>query len=346
MSSPRSASQGRRPDGSRKLVAALSAASGPRVLELIALRPADELDTRWLLDGDARVARRLTTAIRDVAAAHDGAWYRLDRLLYAVLTPPGLVPGTAALSAATAVRAVSESLADCVFHGSVSLPEEETGTQALALALARLQARARWSSRSAERQVRDVLLRLLAERRSGSSPRVAELAVRVGRELGLGLGELDVLVRAAELQDLGKLVLPDAILTKSTPLSSAEWELVRRHPVVAEEILAAAPALAPVARLVRCSQERYDGTGYPDGLRGEAIPMGARIIAVCITFDAMTTHRPYRPPAPVHSAIAELCRCAGRQFDPGVVAAFCSVLPQPGDRQAQPRAAARHVLAA
>jgi HD-GYP domain-containing protein (c-di-GMP phosphodiesterase class II) len=230
------------------------------------------------------------------------------------------------MAARAAVADSLESLADCVFHGSVSVPEEEIGTPALGLALARLQARARWSSRSAERQVRDVLLRLLSERRGGGSPRVAELAVRVGRKIGLTLGELDVLVRAAELQDIGKLLIPDAILSKSAELSTEDWEVVRRHPLVAEEILRAAPDLAPVAELVRSSQERYDGTGYPAGLAGDAIPLGSRIIAVCISYDAMTADRPYRPALPERAAIAELYLCAGRQFDPMVVSVFCAAM--------------------
>jgi two-component system cell cycle response regulator len=334
MANARTHTAGRRALGPRKLVAALDAAHlhGPQLLEVVALRPADEYDTDWLLDRDARVARRLTAALRDVADAHGGCWYRLDRMLYAVLAPEGdLTPGTAAMAARAAVGSVSESLVGCVFHGTVALPEEECGTEALGLALARLQARARWSSRSTERQVRDVLLRLLANRRTGQSPRVAELAVRVGRKLGLGLSDLDVLVRAAELGDVGRLLIPDAILHKSGSLTPEEWQIVRRHPLVAEEILSAAPALAPVARLVRASQERYDGTGYPDGTRGEAIPIGSRIIAVCVAFDAMTTERPYRPASSTGQAIAELCRCAGRQFDPRVVDAFVTLLEESGE---------------
>jgi two-component system cell cycle response regulator len=322
----------RRPETSRSLIAALGADDPkPRVLEVVAVRPADELDTRWMVGGDMRVTRRLNAALRDVADAGDATWYRLDRLLHAVLAPPDFIPGTAAMAARMAMASASPSLASCVFHGSVTLPDEETGTEALGLALARLQARARWSSRSTERQLRDVLLRVLAQRRDGASPRVAELAVQVGRRLDLALGELDVVVRAAELQDLGKMLIPDAILAKRTPLTPAEWAIVRRHPLVAEEILSAAPATAPVARLVRCSQERHDGGGYPDGLRGDAIPIGARIIAVCIAFDAMTTDRPYRAAVPVPVAIAELRRCAGRQFDPVVVEAFCSLAAEPAN---------------
>jgi hypothetical protein len=150
MSSIRLTPHARRPDGSRKLVAALEAPGhDPHILEVVTVRPADELDTHWLLDGDTRVNRRLTAAIRDVAQAHAGTVYRLDRLLYAVLAPAGMTPGTVAIAARAAVASTSEALADCVFHGTVSVPDEDTGTQALALALARLQARARPSARSA-----------------------------------------------------------------------------------------------------------------------------------------------------------------------------------------------------
>jgi plasmid stability protein len=335
-----------RPGGSRKLIATLEALRDEsHVLEVVALRPADEFDAGWMLGGDAGVARRLSGVLRTIAAEHGGTWYRLDRLLYAVVAPAAFTAGTAAMAARMAVASTSPSLESCVFHGSATVPDEETGTQALALAFARLQARARWSSRSSERQVRDVLLQMLAERRTGSSPHVAEMAIRVGRKLGLGLSELDVLVRAGELQDVGKVLIPDAIRTKATPLNPAEWEIVRRHPIVAEQILAAAPALAPVARLVRCSQERYDGEGYPDRLRGEAIPIGARVIAVCVAFDAMTTPRPYREAQSAPDAIAEICRCAGRQFDPLVVAAFCAVVDESGDMRMAPPARPRALAA-
>jgi response regulator RpfG family c-di-GMP phosphodiesterase len=97
---------------------------------------------------------------------------------------------------------------------------------------------------------------------------------------------------------------------------------------VGARILAAAPALTPVARLVRSSYERYDGSGDPDALRAEAIPLGSRVIAVCVAYDAMTSPRPYRGPLPAATAFAELRRCAGRQFDPMVVAAFCAEMYQ------------------
>jgi HD-GYP domain-containing protein (c-di-GMP phosphodiesterase class II) len=176
--------------------------------------------------------------------------------------------------------------------------------------------------------VRDVLLQILSERRAGGSavalPRVAAHAIGVGRRLGLPLSQLDDIVRAAEMQDIGMLAVPEAVLRKRGTLEPEEWAMIRRHPVVGERILAAAPALAPVARLVRSSYERFDGSGYPDGLVGEAIPLGSRVIAVCVAYDAMTSARPYREPLPAATAFEELRRCAGQQFDPVVVAAFCA----------------------
>ena len=100
--------------------------------------------------------------------------------------------------------------------------------------------------------------------------------------------------QGAELHDIGKLAVPDAILNKPGPLDEAEWAFMRRHTLVGERILAAAPALADVARLVRSSHERFDGSGYPDGLAGVSIPLGSRVIAVCDAWDAMITDRPYR----------------------------------------------------
>ena len=192
----------------------------------------------------------------------------------------------------------------------------------------RVRARSRWQRLSSERQVRDVLLQILSERRAGSSaaalPNVAAHAIGVGRRLGLALSQLDDIVRAAEMQDIGMLAVPEAVLRKRGALEPEEWAMIRRHPVVGERILGAAPAMLPVARLVRSSYERFDGSGYPDGLVGEAIPLGSRVIAVCIAYDAMTSPRPYREALPAATAFEELCRCAGHQCDPMVVSAFCA----------------------
>jgi HD-GYP domain-containing protein (c-di-GMP phosphodiesterase class II) len=155
---------------------------------------------------------------------------------------------------------------------------------------------------------------------------VAELVRLVATALGLDGDDLEQVVRAAELHDVGKVAVPDAILRKPGPLSEAEWGFMREHTVVGDRILSAAPALEGVAKLVRASHEHYDGRGYPDQLRGEEIPLGARIVAVCDAFQAMTSERPYRPALPVRDALDELHRCAGAQFDPAVVRAFALIV--------------------
>ena len=148
---------------------------------------------------------------------------------------------------------------------------------------------------------------------------------------------LDEMARAAELHDIGKMAVPDEILNKPGPLDEGELEFVRKHTIVGERILAAAPALEDVAKLVRSSHESYDGTGYPDGLAGEQIPLASRIIAVCDAFHAMTDDRPYQPAMSARDAMAELRRCKRTRFDPGVVEAICAEIeagrvPPPAER--------------
>src|SRR4029077_20872231 len=177
--------------------------------------------------------------------------------------------------------------------------------------------------------LRDVLLQALNERYPDLQAHqrgVGALVLAVGRRMGVDGEELDVLARAAELHDVGKIAIPDAILNKPDPLDEEEWRFMRRHTILGERILMAASALRPVARLVRSSHERFDGDGYPDGLRGEEIPLGARIIFVCDAYDAMTSERAYSPAIAPSEAIAELRACAGSQFDPDVVEAFVQTL--------------------
>jgi HD-GYP domain-containing protein (c-di-GMP phosphodiesterase class II) len=136
---------------------------------------------------------------------------------------------------------------------------------------------------------------------------------------------------AGELHDAGKVAIPDGILLKPGPLTEDEWAFVRRHPLIGERIVRSAPSLTRVAGLVRSTHERFDGEGYPDRLEADAIPLGSRIVAVCDAFDAMTAERPYREPVSEDDAVAELRRCAGTQFDPLVVEAFCRVLDRESD---------------
>ena len=174
----------------------------------------------------------------------------------------------------------------------------------------------------------DVLLRALAEDEPAlldHAREVAGLAASVAQALGLDRGRRGEVARAAELHDIGKLAIPADILAKRGPLAAAERELMRGHTLVGEAMICAAPTLRPVALLVRASHERWDGRGYPDGLRGEAIPLGARIVAVCDAYSAMCEDRPYGSVLSEAEALAELRRCSGSQFDPRVVQAFCHV---------------------
>jgi HD-GYP domain-containing protein (c-di-GMP phosphodiesterase class II) len=150
------------------------------------------------------------------------------------------------------------------------------------------------------------------------------MAKAVGRRLGLEGEPLDETTRAAELHDIGKMAIPDEILNKPARLTDEEYEFMKQHTLIGERMLAAAPAMGGVAKIVRASHERWDGRGYPDGLAGTDIPLAARIVAVCDSFDAMTTQRPYNRPRDTADAIAELRRCAGTQFDPDVVEAFAA----------------------
>jgi HD-GYP domain-containing protein (c-di-GMP phosphodiesterase class II) len=182
---------------------------------------------------------------------------------------------------------------------------------------------------SASRQSKDVLLRALAERNPELGTHlhdVADLAAATAETFALSPEEAEQIRLAAELHDVGKVAIPDAILHKPAPLDESEWAFIRRHTLIGERIIAAAPDLRHVATLVRSSHERIDGTGYPDGLAGEDIPLGSRIIAVCDAFDAMTSNRPYRQRTHEDAAITELRRCAGSQFDGAVVERFIEAL--------------------
>jgi HD-GYP domain-containing protein (c-di-GMP phosphodiesterase class II) len=150
---------------------------------------------------------------------------------------------------------------------------------------------------------------------------VVEMSVAVAEHLGLDASQKRNVEFTALLHDVGKIQVPKAIINKPGPLNDAEWAVMHRHTIAGEEMLRQVGGLlASVGRMVRATHERYDGGGYPDGLVGEQIPIGARIVSSCDAFSAMTTNRSYRDAMPVGHALAELRRCAGTQFDPQVVA--------------------------
>jgi two-component system cell cycle response regulator len=151
---------------------------------------------------------------------------------------------------------------------------------------------------------------------------VAALAMRLAVALGCDAAESHMIGLAGRLHDVGKVAMPDAILQKPGRLTAEEWALMRTHPSVGADVVSRVPALRALVPTIRGHHERWDGGGYPDGLSGEAISLGARIVAVADAYGAMTTARPYQPSRPPELAIAELRRCAGGQFDPAIVVAL------------------------
>ena len=155
---------------------------------------------------------------------------------------------------------------------------------------------------------------------------VADMAERVALRMGLPPSHARDVRYAALLHDVGKVAVPSEILLKPGPLTDAEWVQMRRHTIVGGDLVARIEAFAHLAPAVRASHERWDGDGYPDGISGEEIPLAARIIAVCDTYDAIVTDRPYRPARTIAQARAELCRVAGIQLDARVVEALLEEL--------------------
>ena len=315
-----------------KLACLLGSASEPWQLVLYDLNGFKRYnDTFGHPAGDA-LLERLSDKLSAIVAEH-GTAYRMGGDEFCVLMhAAGEDPLVAASVAALSERGPGFSIGAA--HGEVSIPAEGSDSAAvLQLADQRLYARKDQTREgSAVLQLRDVLLQAFRERYPELHEHqrgVGALALAVGRRMSLDGEELDVLARAAELHDVGKIAIPDAILNKAGPLDEVEWQFMHRHTILGERILMAASALRPVARLVRASHERFDGHGYPDGLKGEEIPLGARIIFVCDAYDAMTSDRAYSPAIAPAAAIKELRACAGTQFDAEVVDAFIATLAEP-----------------
>lgn len=160
----------------------------------------------------------------------------------------------------------------------------------------------------------------------GHSERVAELTLRMARVMGLPETDLVHIRRGALLHDIGKMGVPDSILLKPGPLSPDEWALMRRHPVLAYELLAPIAYLRPALDIPYCHHERWDGTGYPRGLKETQIPLAARIFALADTWDALRSDRPYRPAFRKEQAVIYIREQSGRHFDPGLVDPFLQLV--------------------
>jgi two-component system, cell cycle response regulator len=281
--------------------------------------------------GDALLAR---LGARMSQALPDAGVFRMGGDEFCLLASDVAGGARLAALAADCLHEHGSSFSIGCSYGVVGLPGETQDVEtAMVLADARMYAQKEGRRPNAAAESQRVLLRALAERSNELGQHnddVAELVEAVARELGLQQSELVPVRRAAELHDVGKLAIPDTILEKPGPLDEQEWGFMRGHTLVGERIVASATSLRDVAPIVRSTHERWDGGGYPDGLAGEEIPLGARIIAVCDAFDAMTTERPYSAAVSEQEALIELRRCTGTQFDPTVVAAFERVLARGG----------------
>ena len=281
--------------------------------------------------GDAllrRLGRNLADAVGDRGSA-----YRMGGDEFCMLAEAGA--GGMERLVEDAVNSLSEEgggFTVSAAHGSAELPRDaQDVVEALQLTDQRMYANKNSIRASATEQSSNVLLAALLEHDPdlGDHIRgVAELAVELGRAFDLEPSELETVRIAATLHDIGKLAIPEAILSKPGPLDDEEWAFIRTHTLIGERIVRAAPSLAPAAELIRSSHERFDGTGYPDGLEAAEIPLASRIISVCDAFDSMLSDRPYSPSMSVSAALAELRRKAGTQFDSEAVLAFCTLIAQ------------------
>jgi hypothetical protein len=188
------------------------------------------------------------------------------------------------------------------------------------------------SKERARRIAGDVGAAMLAAASAGTaqhSDDVVLIAEAIGERTGIAGEDAADLLTAARLHDVGKTWIPGDMLERPGPLTEEEWALMRRHTIVGEQILGSVVELREVGRLVRHSHERWDGTGYPDGLAGEEIPLGSRIIFVADAFHAIRCDRPYRAGRSAQEAAAEILRCAGTQFDPRVAEMLEEVVREP-----------------
>jgi HD-GYP domain-containing protein (c-di-GMP phosphodiesterase class II) len=312
------------------IVTTVESGSGSHVLGLFELEGLQAYNDRFGLAVGDELLRGFTVNLISSMAPLGGTAYRSDGGRFAVLAPAGRL-GEMVLAATASLRGDGNGMSLSTTYGEVAIPDEAR-EPALALQIAgqRLAAHKLRQHRSARRQAHAVLIAALSARRPdlrGHLRIVAYRAIALGRRLGMSIEEIDDVALAAELQDVGLLAVPESVLEKER-LDEIERAMVRSHTAEGARIVSAASGLASVARLVRSSAEHCDGSGYPDGLAGEAIPLGSRVIAVSVAFAAMTERRPYREPVGPDEALAELRRNSGSQFDPHVVEALAQDLAE------------------
>jgi diguanylate cyclase (GGDEF)-like protein len=282
--------------------------------------------------GDNLLAR-LGDRLRDVVEPY-GAVYRLGGDEFcALITAPVEDPHALFLQAREALVERGGAFTVTAAAGAVEIPRETRDpTHALRLADQHMYREKATSRGGAADLITAVLHAALAQRHPKLGEHCDDVAGDVellARTIGLDDEIVGLIIKAGDLHDVGKLGIPDEILTKPGSLSDDEWRFMKQHTVMGEQIIAAAgPSLERIGPLVRASHERWDGNGYPDGLAGEEIPLGARIITICDSFRAMLDERVYKRAMTLQDALTELRRCAGTQFDPHLVEVFCRLVSE------------------
>lgn len=320
--------------------AAVAAPGGGWILVLLELEGLEAHNDRLGYTAGDEMLRSYGRRLADATMPLGGIAYRVAAGRLAVLVPvEDRRLGEIVLAATGSLQGGDEAGAVGCSYGEIAVPGEAgDGESALQLAGQRLAANRQRRHRSARRQAHAVLMAALAARHPElrENLRIAAYrAISLARRLQLDREQIDDIALAAELQQIGLLAIPESTLERDK-LDEGERALVRSHTAEGERIAAAAPGLASVARLVRSSAEHFDGRGYPDGLAGEAIPEGARVIAVAVAFAALTGRRPHREPVGPDEALAELRRNSGSQFDPRIVEALAAELTEEGAPAAMP----------
>jgi len=312
--------------------AAAAARGGDWVLLLLEVEGLEAHNDRFGYAAGDEILRNSARRLVDVVVPLGGIAYRVAASRLAVLAPTGgRQLGEIVLAMTSSLGGVEVASPTGISYGEAIIPSEASNAKAaLQVAGKRLAAHRQSRQRSARRQAHAVLMAVLDARHPELRAHLrvtAYRAISLARRLGLGREEVDDIALAAELQRIGLLAVPEAVLGKEAP-DEAELAQVRSHTAAGERIIAAAPGLASVATLVRASSEHYDGSGYPDGLAGDSIPLGARVIAVAVAFAALTEQRRHRGPVNPDEALAELRRNTGTQFDPGIVEALAADLAE------------------
>jgi two-component system, cell cycle response regulator len=314
-------------------IGAAAAAPGDGwVLILLELEGLEAHNDRLGYAAGDEVLRSVAQRLVDAVVPFGGIAYRVAASRLAVLVPTvDRQLGEIVLAATGSLQRDETDLPVGRSYGEVTIPAEATdAASALQVASRRLAAHRQRRHHSARRQAHAVLMAALDARHPELRDHLratAYRAISLARRLQIDREEIDDIALAAELQEIGLLGVPESVLEKEL-LDERERAMVRSHTAEGARIVSAAPGLTSVARLLRSSAEYFDGSGYPDGLAGDAIPLGSRVIAVSVAFAAMTERRPYREPVSPGEALAELRRCSGSQFDPRIVEALAKDLAE------------------